>query len=92
MDSTQKAQKIQNIKPKTSPKTSPKFNKSNSNIHEYEETQYNSQFCRSPRRYNVNKNETDENNDFVFYWIFVLECEYKNKKSIEYFLFIFINK
>lgn len=65
LDSTQKAQKTQAIKPKTIQKTNQKMNKSNTNIHE--ETSLNSHFCRSPRRYNVIKNESDENNDFVFY-------------------------
>ena len=58
LDSTQKAQKTQAIKPKMLQKSMSKMNKSGSNIHD--ETQLNSSFYRSPRRHDGAKNQSDE--------------------------------
>ena len=55
LNSTQKAQKLHAIKPRTVPKTCSRINKSNSSV--VDGNQLNSLVCRSPRRYNEVKND-----------------------------------
>ena len=72
LDSTQKHQKTQTIKPKTSSKSSAKISRSNSgNLCNLDETNksndqnelnFDNQIKRSPRRYNNEVNQQTENN------------------------------